>query len=67
MKIAVEVGDIYLNEFVIMFLVVTQLQSDIMRHHHPPPPLPVQCWLTHPGNSDDGSVRIVALHTEPWS
>ena len=67
MKIAVEVGDIYLNEFVIMFLVVTQLQSDIMRHHHPPPPLPVQCWLTHPGKSDDGSVRIVALHTEPWS
>ena len=66
MKIAVEVGDIYLNEFVIMFLVVTQLQSDIMRHHHPPPPLPVQCRVTHPGNSD-GSVRIVALHTEPWS
>ena len=41
MKIAVEVGDIYLNEFVIMFLVVTQLQSDIMRHHHPPPTLQV--------------------------
>ena len=37
MKIAVEVGDIYLNEFVIMFLVVTR-DTVTVRHYETPPP-----------------------------